>query len=180
VVGVRARRHYTIQVGGAGGAGGPLNLGVTYLPDRDRDGRYDPLDECPTVAGIGRFGGCPPELNVRPRITFANTGSGIRVTRLWVERVPKGAKVVARCGGCGSQTIRAKRTGTVTLSRLAGRAANAGAKIQVKVTMRRTGKSRYRFGATGKSQSWRVRAGGLGASTERCLNARTGKSERCS
>jgi hypothetical protein len=178
-VSVRAKRRYTIQVGGAGGAGGPLNLKVDYLPDSDRDGRYDPLDECPDVAGIGQFGGCPPVLNVRPRLSFANTGSGINITRFVVERVPKGAKVVARCGGCGAQTVRARRTGTVTLSRLVGRAARAGATIQVKVTMRRTGKGRYRFGATGKSQSWRVRVGGITAAPERCLNVRTGKSERC-
>ena len=46
--------------------------------------------------------------------------------------------------------------------------------------MARNGTGTYRFGATGKSQSWRVRAGGIKASPERCLNVRTGKSERCS
>ena len=176
---VRAERRYTIQVGGAGGAGGPLNLKVDYLPDSDRDGRYDQLDECPNVAGVDRFGGCPPVLNVRPRLSFANTGTGIQITRFVVERVPKGAKIVARCGGCGSQTVRAKRTGTVTLSRMVGRAARAGANIQVKVTMPRTGTGTYRFGATGKLQSWRVRVGGITAAAERCLNVRTGKTERC-
>ena len=30
---VRAKRRYTIQVGGAGGVGGPLNLKVDYFPD---------------------------------------------------------------------------------------------------------------------------------------------------
>ena len=180
VVSVRAKRHYTIQVGGAGGAGGPLNLKVDYLPDRDRDGQYDPLDKCPTVAGIERFGGCPPELSSRPRLTFANTSSGIQISRLWVERVPKGGKVVVRCGGCGSQTLKASRAGTVELSRFLGRAANAGATISVKVTMARGGTGTYRFGATGKFQSWRVRAGAIKASPERCLNVRTGKSERCS
>jgi hypothetical protein len=179
-VSVRAKRHYTIQVGGANGAGGPLNLKVDYLPDTDRDGVTDLLDTCPSVAGIERLGGCVPELSSRPRLTFANTGSGIRITRLWVERVPKGGKVVVRCGGCGSQTVRARRTGTVELSRFLGRSASAGATISVKVTMRRSGTGTYRFGATGKFQSWRVRAGGIKASPERCLNVRTGKSERCS
>ena len=117
---------------------------------------------------------------MRPRLSFANTGSGIQITRLVVDACPKGAKVVARCGGCGAQTVRARRTGTVELSRLVGRAARAGATIQVNVTMPRTGKGTYRFGATGKSQSWRVRVGGITAAPERCLNVRTGKSERCS
>ena len=180
VVSVRAKRRYTIQVGGAGGVGGPLNLKVDYLPDRDRDGQYDPLDKCPSVAGIERFGGCPPELGSRPRLTFGNTSTGIQITRLWVERVPKGGKVVVSCGGCGSQTVRARRTGTVELSRFVGRTPNAGATISVKVTMARSGSGTYRFGATGKFQSWRVRVAGIKASPERCLNVRTGKSERCS
>ncbi len=180
VVDVRGKRNYTIQVGGANGIGGPLNLKVDYFADRDRDAQIDDLDRCPTVAGIERFGGCPPELSSRPRLTFANTVSGIRITRLWVDRVPKGAKVVVRCGGCGSQTVTARRTGTVELSRFEGRAAGAGATISVKVTMARSGNGTYRFGATGKFQSWRVRAGGIKASPERCLNVRTGKSERCS
>ena len=180
VLDVRGKRNYTIQVGGAGGIGGPLNLKVDYFPDRDRDSQIDDLDRCPTVAGIERFGGCPPELSSRPRITFANTAGGIRITRLWVDRVPKGGKVLVRCGGCGSQTVKARRTGTVELSRFTGRTARAGATISVKVTMARNGTGTYRFGATGKFQSGRVRAGGIKASPERCLNVRTGKSERCS
>ena len=92
VLDVRGKRNYTIQVGGADGIGGPLNLKVDYFPDRDRDCQIDDLDRCPTVAGIERFGGCPPELSSRPRLTFANTASGIRITRLWVDRVPKGGE----------------------------------------------------------------------------------------
>jgi hypothetical protein len=176
---VRGKRNYTIQVGGAGGVGGPLNLKVDYFPDRDGDRLIDDLDRCSSVAGP-EPSGCPPELRSRPRITFANTATGIRITRLWVERVPKGAKVVVRCGGCGSQTVRARRAGTVELSRFTGRAAGAGATISVRVTMGRRGTGTYRFGATGKLQSWRVRAGGIKASPERCLHVRTGKSERCS
>lgn len=179
LVDLERRRNYTIQIGGVNGAGGPLNLKVDFFPDRDRDGLIDDLDRCATVAGI-EPSGCPPELRSRPRITFANTASGIRITRLWVDRVPKGGKVVVRCGGCGSQTVTARRTGTVELSRFAGRAASAGATISVKVTMARSGTGTYRFGATGKIQSWRVRAGGIKASPERCLNVRTGKSESCS
>ena len=82
---------------------------MDYFADSDNDGEYDALDECPKVAGIARFGGCPPELRVAPRIGFDRTGNGVRITRLFVDRVPKGAKVVAKCSGCGSQTVRRRR-----------------------------------------------------------------------
>jgi hypothetical protein len=176
---VRARRNYTIQVGGAGGVGGLLNLAVDYFPDTDRDGVYDPDDKCPELAGLGRNGGCPPELRARPRINFANTANGVQITRLWVERAVKRSKIVVRCGGCGSQTVRVKRSGKVELSRFVGRAARAGANISVRVTMPRSRRGTYRFGATGKLVSWRVERGGIKSAPERCLNARTGKRERC-
>lgn len=176
---VRGERNYTIQVGGAGATGGVLNLAVDYFPDRDGDGIYDPEDKCRTQPGVGRFGGCPPELRGRPRITFANTPNGIRITRLWVERVAKGARITVRCGGCGSQTVRARRAGTIELSRFAGRSVNAGATVSVRVTMPRARRGTYRYGATGKLVAWRAERGGIRSRPERCLNARTGKTERC-
>jgi hypothetical protein len=165
--------NYTIQVGGAGGAGGPTTLSVDYFPDTDADGEYDPLDKCPQVAGIARFGGCPPELRVAPSVGFDRTGNGVRISRLVVDRVPKGARVVAKCSGCGSQTVRAKKTGTVTLSRLVGRSVRAGGSIEVRVTLGRTGRGTYRFGATGSYFKWPVRANGLGKRTTRCITAGT-------
>lgn len=176
---VRGGRNYTIQIGGAGDTGGLLNLAVDYFPDRDRDGIYDPEDKCRSQPGISRAGGCPPELRARPRITFANTPTGIRITRLWVERAVRGARISVRCGGCGSQTVRVRRAGSVDLSRFAGRTANAGATISVRVTMPRARRGTYRFGATGKLVAWRVVRGGIRSRPERCLNARTGKRERC-
>jgi len=179
IVDVRARRNYTIQVGGAGGAFGLMSLKVDYFPDRDRDGEFDALDSCPTVPGIARFDGCPPELRAVPSINYDRVGGGIRITRLVVDRVPKGAKVVARCSGCGSQTVTARRQGRVTLSRMIGRAVGSGGAVEVRVTMGRTGSGTYRFGATGSSFTWPVANGRLGTRVARCLNVRTGRKERC-
>ena len=96
-----------------------------------------------------------------------------------MDSVPKGAKVTASCTGCGSQTVTAKRQGRVTLNRLVGRIARAGGSVEVKITMRPNGTGRYRFGATGISFKWPVAADGLGKRVLRCLNVRTGSSERC-
>ena len=61
-----------------------------------------------------------------PSVGFDRTGNGVRISRLIVDRVPKGAKVVAKCSGCGSQTVRAKKTGTVSLTKLVGKSVRRG------------------------------------------------------
>ena len=62
---VKGKKNYTIQVGGAAGAGGALTFKADFFPDTDGDGVLDDqLDKCKTVPGIERFGGCPPELKV--------------------------------------------------------------------------------------------------------------------
>lgn len=174
-------KNYTIQVGGVAGAGGPLSLLMETYPDTDGDGQLDALDKCKDVPGIDAAGGCPPSLRgrVSPRISWAPGAGGVRITRLTVDSLPKGAKVTARCGGCGSQTITAKRHGRVSLNKLVGRTARAGSSVEVKITMRRTGSGRYRFGATGISFKWPVATDGLGKRELRCLNVRTSRSERC-
>jgi hypothetical protein len=178
---VKGGKAYTFQVGGVGGAGGQLSFKLEYFPDADGDGVLDALDKCKTTPGIERFGGCPPSLRgkVSPSLNFANTANGIRISRLVVDGVPKGAKVVARGGG-GSQTVKAKRAGRVTLSKLVGRSAAAGSTVQVSVTLGRTGSGTYKFGATGVSFRWPVKAGGLGTRVQRCLHVGTGKLESCS
>jgi hypothetical protein len=178
---LEADKNYTIQVGGVAGAGGALSLLMESYPDTDGDGQLDALDKCEDVPGIDAAGGCPPSLRgrVSPSISWAPGAGGIRITRLIVDSVPKGAKVTARCGGCGSQTVTAKRQGRVSLKKLVGRTARAGSSVEVKITMRRTGKGRYRFGATGISFKWPVASDGLGKRVLRCLNVRTGKTERC-
>jgi hypothetical protein len=170
---VERGRSYTIQLGGAGGLGGPATLNVDYFPDTDGDGEYDPLDKCPEVRGIARFGGCPPELRVSPGVSYDRTGGGIELTRLDVDRVPKGARVVAKCTGCGSQTLRVKKTGTVSLGRLLGKTVRNGGSIELRITLGPTGRGNYRFGATGSYFKWPVRANGLGKRVSRCITAGT-------
>ena len=64
--------------------------------------------------------------------------------------MPKGAKVVAKCGGCGSQTIKAKKAGRVTLTKLVGKTRRAPARtVEIRVTLGKTGTGTYSFGATG-------------------------------
>ncbi len=172
-----AKKYYTVQVGGAAALGGPISLSWTFFPDSDNDGAYDPIDDCPKVAGIGNSG-CPPKLNVTPRVLFQNSAGGIVLSKLFVERVPKGAKVVAKAGGV-SQTITAKKSGTLTLTRFTGRAVAAGKTIAVKVTLKPRGSGKYRHGATGLYRRWTAKVGGLKSRPDRCINAKTSKLEKC-
>ena len=136
---VKGKKNYTIQVGGVAGAGGRAQLQrrrssptptATAILD-------DQLDKCKTVPGIERFGGCPPELKVVPSIGFDGSASGITIKRLIVDRVPKGAKVVAKCSGLRL----ADGQGQALRPRLALQArgqerARAGTKIEIRVTLR--------------------------------------------
>jgi hypothetical protein len=177
---LKAGRSYTIQIGGVAGAGGPVNLKATFFQDSDNDGALDALDKCRTVPGIDRYGGCPPELKVVPGIGFDSNGTGITIRRLTVDRVPKGAKVVASCGsGCGKQTVKATRFGRVSLNKLVGKTARQGAKVEIKVTLGKSGTTTYKYGATGSYFAWPVSKGAIGARVTRCLNVKTSKIEKC-
>ena len=46
----------------SGIGGGPLDFKVTFFPDHDGDGVLDGNDDCLTLKGVQRFGGCPPEI----------------------------------------------------------------------------------------------------------------------
>jgi hypothetical protein len=183
---VKGGRAYTVQVGGVTGpdgvsAGGPLSFELDYYADTDGDGVYDLVpDHCRKTPGPDRFGGCPPPLKavVTPSLSFANTGSGIRVTRLALTGVPKGAMVLARCGGCPTVSTVAKHA-TVDLKRLVGRSVSKGSKVQLRVTLGRTGKGNYRFGATGVLITWPVKVGGIGNKKTQCLHVGTVKVEKC-
>ncbi len=183
---VAAGKRYTLQVGGvtgpAGPAGGPLAFELLFFQDTDGDKVLDEApDKCRTLPGIRRFGGCPPTLPVSASINYDNAPNGIRLTRLVVDHMPKGAKVRARCSRCGlTQTRKATKAGTVSLTKFFGRVAPVGASIQLFVTMGNRGKGDYRFGATGKYFMWPVTAQHrTGTKVERCLNRRTNKVERC-
>jgi hypothetical protein len=181
---VKAGRAYTVQVGGVAGpggliAGGPLQFELDFFADADGDGVLDDEpDKCRKTPGLRGFGGCPPELNVSPIISFASTPTGIRITRLLVGHVPKGAKVLARCRGCRTVATNAKHS-TVEFKTLAGHSIDKGAKVQIRVTMGRRGKGRYRYGATGQLVSWPVKPGGIGIKRVRCLHVKTNKIQKC-
>jgi hypothetical protein len=181
---VKKGRAYTIQVGGVSGpggviAGGPLQFELDFFADADGDGVLDDEpDKCKKTPGLRGFGGCPPTLNVSPIISFGSTGTGIRITRLLVGHVPKGAKVQAKCGGCRTVATIARHS-TVEFKTLEGRSINKGAKVQIRVTMGRRGKGRYRYGATGQQVTWPVKAGGIGIKRTQCLHVKTNKIQKC-
>jgi hypothetical protein len=133
---LQGKRHYTIQIGGLDNGAGPLGgiLGVTFqfFADRDDDGVFDPLDNCPDQPGVRAHGGCPPELVATPKLTATPTASGIIVKSLSVSAT-KGAKVEVRCRrGCSGQ--QARTAGVVSFPVLRGRAVPAGAAIEIFVT----------------------------------------------
>jgi hypothetical protein len=182
---VKAGHAYTVQVGGIAGpggeiAGGSLTFSLEYFPDRDADGVLDDLDKCKTVPGIERFGGCPPQLNIAPSLAFDSTVSGIRINKLVVGHVPKGARVVVRCGGCKTQKARSKGK-TINFKKLVGANVPSGSKVSVTATLGRSGKGQYRFGATGSLVSWPVLKGGIGVKRTQCVKVGTkSKTVKCS
>jgi hypothetical protein len=149
---VSGGRAYTVQVGGANGASGLLDFNFTFFPDTDGDGTLDDApDRCPELDGPASFAGCPPELRAALSIELAGTANGVRFTTLALRRVPRGARIEARCQRCGlSQTVRSAPRSTVRLSRFIGREARAGATLEIRVTQRRTRSGRYEFGAIGQ------------------------------
>jgi hypothetical protein len=183
---VKAGRAYTVQVGGVSGpggliAGGLLSFELDFFADTDGDGFYDAEgDKCKTTPGPRAFGGCPPDLKsiVSPSLNFDSTPAGIRINRLVVGGLPKRAKVRASCRGCRTATAVAKHS-TVEFKTLAGRVVPKGAKVQVRVTLGRTGKGKYRFGATGALISWPVKVGGIGLKRVQCLHVKTNKIQKC-
>ena len=177
---VRKGTNYTVQVGGAGNTGGPVDFELSYFPDRDGDGVFDALDTCAGRPGIEAAGGCPPELRSAPRIRYDSIGGGIRISSLAIDDVPRGARAEVRCRRCGSKvTRRATRTGVLSLGRFAGRTVRAGDRIEVRISQGRTGKGRYRFGAVGKYYRWPVVAGGLGDRVSRCTQPGSRKPVKC-
>jgi hypothetical protein len=175
---VRAGTNYTIQVGGANGAGGPLSLLFDYFPDTDGDGILDDApDKCRKQAGIERFGGCPPELRSTPRVLYQSAGSGLRITGLEIDDVPKGSRAEVQCAR--KVTRRATRTGTLKVGGCTGRTIAGGGSIQIRVTLGRTGRGQYRYGAVGKYYRWPVSGGRLGKRQTKCLQPGSRKPTKC-
>jgi hypothetical protein len=182
---VKAGKAYTVQVGGVAGpggvvAGGPLSFELDFFADTDGDGFYDDEgDKCKTTPGPRAFGGCPPDLNLAPLINFDKLpGVGIRIQSLAVAHVPKGARVTARCGGCPTTSTIAKRA-TVQFKSLVGRVVHKGSKVQIQVTLGRSGKGKFKYGATGSLFTWPVINGNVRPKTTQCLHVRTNKIQKC-
>ena len=164
---------YTIQVGGVGGAGGPLVFDWLFLPDRDGDRVYDETpDECPTIKGPTTEGGCPPRLS--PSVDFSLTGL-VRFTAAKIGLLPKGTRVSVRCRRCGVHSTltvhRANRR--VSLRALVGRTAPNGAVIDVVATHPKRRSGRFQFGAIGAWRRYVVRAGKLVGPQRYCMKPGT-------
>ena len=133
---LKAKRHYTVQIGGLdnglGPLGGTLGISFQFFADRDDDDIFDPLDACPDQPGVREAGGCPPELRSTPKLTASPTAAGITVRKLSVS-ASKGAKVEVRCRRrCSGH--QARTAGVVSFPLLRGRALPAGAVIEIFVT----------------------------------------------
>jgi hypothetical protein len=144
---LKAKRHYTIQIGGldngAGPLGGSLGISFQFFADRDDDNIFDPLDDCPDQPGVRSAGGCPPELRATPKLTASATATGITVRTLSVSAT-KGAKVEVRCRKrCSGH--QARTAGVVSFPMLRNRALPAGAVIEIFVTKRQSIGSYIRY-----------------------------------
>jgi hypothetical protein len=179
---VRKNHSYTVQVGGAGDTGGPLKFDLSYFRDRDGDGVLDEEpDKCISRPGIRRFGGCPPELRAAPRLSYDKPGNGVIVRALTVDDLPKGAKAEVRCTHCsGGKVVRkARHSGSLALNGFLGRMVRSGGAIEIRVSMARRGKGKFRYGAIGKYYRYPVTNAGLGKRKLRCLNPGSRKPVKC-
>ena len=178
---LRARGNYTVQVGGVNGAGGPLALGFTWFPDRDGDGVLDEQpDKCPRIRGIGAFGGCPPLVRGSATITVSNLPGAVQVQQLQVARVLRGTRVEVRCRRCGKRVrVKARKDGALRVRGFDGRRIAAGDRVSLRLTRPPTGRGRYRFGAYGKTITWRITGSGLAASQVTCTEPGGRKTTRC-
>jgi hypothetical protein len=161
---------YTVQVGAlvapTGQPAGTVNFTARFLPDHDGDGIFDPLDACPFLAGIPRFGGCPPSL--APVATWSALGQTL--TAFDIGSIPGGARVLARCS-CGvqeSKTLDA-RARRVDMKALLNRRLALGATLELLVTKRASGLGTYRYGAIGSYRKYTEGGNGLGLPVMRCL-----------
>ena len=147
---VARKRSYTVQIGGVGAgaaaASGDLQLTFQFFGDLDRDGIFDPLDRCPSLAGVQAQSGCPPELKATPKLTATPTADGITVRKLTVA-ASKGAKVALSC--VRKCSLKESHTaGTVSLKSIRGRALRAGAVLEVRVTKKGAIGLVYRYTVT--------------------------------
>jgi hypothetical protein len=164
-------RAYTVQIGGVGGAGGPLDFSFAFFGDRDGDLVLDvEPDECPRLRGIRAAGGCPPELHASPALEWDRTAGGLRFTRAIVRSVSPDVRIQFSCRRCGVRraTVRA-RGPVVPLKALVGRLAPPGAQLQIFITRGASGSGRFSEGAFGNYFLYEFGAEGIRKRVVRCL-----------
>ncbi len=154
---VDAGTGYAVQVGGAMGAGGVLQVGFTFLPDRDGDTVTDEQDRCPRRPGTEN--GCPPEIVAGIAYKYDGAPSGARFRYLDVRGAPRGSRIDVRCSrGCGRQRLRV-RSRLTHIKSFRGRFMPAGARIELRITKR---------GHIGAYREFTVSAGDV-RTTDACL-----------
>lgn len=125
---------YAVQVGGAAGAAGVLQVSFTYLPDRDGDGVSDDADRCPRRPGA--VNGCPPKIVAGISYKYYGAGNGARFRHLSVKGAPSGARIDVRCSrGCRHHRLKV-RSSVTDLKAFRGRFMPAGARIELRITKR--------------------------------------------
>lgn len=166
LVEVRRNRAYSIQIGGAGTAGGPLEFLFDFLADTDGDGVYDTEDRCDRIDGPRRNNGCPRSQRVATTLRARPTANGIEIIGLSV-RALRRSRVVVRCSsGCRRQAKRARST--VRFPALRGRSLQAGSRLDIRVT---------RPGYFGEFVRYTILRGNF-RKTERCMNPGSRKLRR--
>jgi hypothetical protein len=154
---VKAGTGYAVQVGGAAGAAGVLQINFSFVPDRDGDGFSDDADRCPGKPGSAR--GCPPRIVAQIGYKYDGSASGVKFRHLEVSGAPKGGRVDVRCSrGCRHQRLTVRSRVTRVRS-FRGRFMPVGATIEIRVT-----KPSY----IGAYRKFTVSAGDVN-STDRCL-----------
>jgi hypothetical protein len=154
---VQAGTGYAVQVGGAQGAHGVLQVSFSFQPDRDGDGVPDGRDRCPATRGTGD--GCPPRIVARVAYRYDGSARGVTFRYLRVSGAPSRATVDVRCSrGCRHQR-RVVRSRLTDLKSFHRRFMPVGAAIEVRVT---------KPGQVGTYTRFTVSAGNV-TSTDRCL-----------
>jgi hypothetical protein len=154
---VDAGMSYAVQVAGAQGASGTLQVRSTFLPDRDGDGVSDEQDSCPTRPGTAN--GCPPRIGSGIEYSYDSAPRGGVFLYLIVRGAPRGARVDVRCSrGCRHQRLTV-RSNVTRVTSFRGRFIPAGAKVEVRVT---------KAGHIGDYRAFTV-AGGKVTRTDGCL-----------
>jgi hypothetical protein len=154
---VEAGAGYAVQVGGAGGAAGILQVSFGFMPDRDGDGVTDDQDRCPRKPGTAN--GCAPKIAARFAFKYDGTANGVTFRYLDVKDAPRGGRVEARCSrGCARRRLEV-RSGVTRLRWFRRRFIPAGTTIELRVT---------KNGYVGAYRKLTVSAGDV-RSTDRCL-----------